>query len=401
MATKNELFREQLSAWLTAKNDKKKRGEIIKHLCFVTGIHKKSVARKFKTLQLSCAENAPQKRGRKEYYDAEVTCALKTLWEASNELCGELLFPMIREYIDILERDGMWNHSDLATGKLRAMSKATVRRRVAHFEKIRPGRHGMSSTSPSALKHIIPIFKGPWKDLPAGNGQIDTVAHCGGSLAGDMAYTLDYVDSATYWGQMRAQWNKGQVATRACLEEIKERLPFPLLMVHPDTGCEFINYHLKGWCDVQRIAMTRSEPGKKNDNMMVEERNGHVIRDELGYIRFDVPEVVDALNVFYEKLCVYRNHFIPVRRTLEKNRIGATMQRVHEKVAKTPYQRVLEHPAITEEIQEKLRKEHTTLNPLLLKQELDTLKDIVYKIQKFGKNGDGKEGLIQEDLGNI
>lgn len=40
-------------------------------------------------------------------------------------------------------------------------------------------------------------------------------------------------------------------------------------------------------------------------------------------------------------------------------------------VAKTPYQRVLEHPAIDEAVKEKLRREHETLNPLVLKREMD------------------------------
>ena len=39
--------------------------------------------------------------------------------------------------------------------------------------------------------------------------------------------------------------------------------------------------------------MTRSEPGKKNDNMYVEERNGHVVRKYLKYDRYDIKELID------------------------------------------------------------------------------------------------------------
>jgi len=383
MATKNEIFQEKLSEWLKAKGDKKKRGEITKNICFVTGMHKKSVPRKFKTLQLQSTAQE-KKRGRKERYGPNVVAALKEVWEAANEICGELLHPEIEEYVNILIRDNMWKYDDEVTLKLRAMSMRTVRRRVEKFPQIHEGRHGMSSTSPSTLKHIIPIFKGPWGTLPPGHGQLDTVVHCGSSLQGDMAYSLNYTDFATYWTVIRAQWNKGQDATVVSVKGVRRMLPFPLHMLHPDTGSEFINWVLKNYCDAEDIDLTRSEPGKKNDNMIVEERNGHVIRDELGYTRLDVPEVVDAMNAFYDTLCVYRNHLIPVKRTTSKERVGAKIKRVYEKIAKTPYQRVLEHDGIPEEVKQKLRAEHEKLNPLLLKRELDTLRKQIFIIQKRG-----------------
>jgi hypothetical protein len=67
-------------------------------------------------------------------------------------------------------------------------------------------------------------------------------------------------------------------ATQESLSEIKDRLPFVMLGAHPDTGSEFINWHLKGWCDAQQIEMTRSRPYHKNDNAYVEQKNGHIVR---------------------------------------------------------------------------------------------------------------------------
>jgi len=392
MATKNNIFQDKLAEWMAAKGDRKKRGEINRHVSFVTGMHPKSVPRRFKALQ--CERRGTQKkRGRATYYTADVTAALKDVWEAASEICGELLHGVIDEYVDVLVRDGMWKHSDTATSKLRAMSARTVRRRTEHFERILERRHGMSATSPSALKHTIPIFKGPRGELPPGNGQLDTVAHCGGSLKGDMAYTLNYTDYAVYWTVLVAQWNKGQQATVASVKRVKELLPFSLVMLHPDTGSEFINHLLKNHCDVDGIHITRSEPGKKNDNMVVEERNGHMVRDELGYTRLDVFEVVAAMNEFYEKLCLYRNHFIPVKRTTSKERVGSKIKRTRETCAKTPYQRVLEHPDIPEAVKEKLRAEHATLNPLLLKREIDMLRKKIFTIQRSNREPRNTEEL--------
>ena len=380
MTTKKDIFKEHLPTWLKARGNRKQRGKITDHLCFVTGMHRNSVPRKFTALQMRDSAHEEQ-RGRAVYYGALVTAALKDVWEAGDEACGELLHPQIGEYIDTLVRDNLWKHEAGATTKLRAMSEHTVRRRIANFEKSRDGRRGLSATKPSALKSIIPIFKGPWRHLPPGHEQIDTVAHCGDTLLGDLAYTVSAIDAAAYWITVRAQWNKGQEATTRGLSSIYDALPFRWIEAHPDTGGEFINWHCKQWCDTKKITMSRSEPNKKNDNMYVEERNGHVVRRYLGYRRFDCPQVVPPMNDFYQVLGLYLNHFKAVRRQLSKELAGSKYVRKYEKIAKTPYQRVLEHSAIDEDAKERLRREHETLNPLILKREMDARLEIVNQQQ--------------------
>lgn len=159
-------------------------------------------------------------------------------------------------------------------------------------------------------------------------------------------------------------------------------------MGHPDTGSEFINYLTKDWGDEQGIALTRSEPGKKNDNMYVEERNGHVVRKYLGYQRLDAdPGIVPLLNKYYNVLDVYLNHFQAVRRTIAKERVGAKYRRTFERQAKTPYQRLMAHPGIAVETKTRVQWEHDQLNPLLIKERLDTLREKVYRYQKQGDHG--------------
>ena len=266
MTTKNDIFEEFLNEYLGA--DQARKGEILDHVAAVTKMHRKAVIRKFAAKQMK--DPAKQEcRGRKTYYTKDVTCALKTIWKAANEPCGELLHPMIPEYVTILQRDGMWldelgkPHSDVATQKLIEMSEHSVQRRVSEFLKARGKKRGISATKPSHLKAIIPIFKGPWKDLPPGNGQLDTVAHCGNTLLGDFVFSVNYTDTPTYWVILRAQWNKGQRVTLESMKEIQKRLPFKWLGGHPDTGSEFINWVAKEWFESECINLTRSEPGKK------------------------------------------------------------------------------------------------------------------------------------------
>lgn len=376
MTIKNNIFEEFLLEYLGA--DRAHKGQILDHVTAVTKMHRKAAIRKFKRRQMKDSSKQ-EGRGRKIYYGPDVTAALKTAWEAANEPCGELLHPMIREYVSIMQRDRLWDHNDRATAKLLEMSEHTVRRRVSNFLKARTGRKGISSTKPSHLKAIIPIFKGPWKDLEPGNGQLDTVAHCGDTLLGDFVYSVNYTDAPTYWVVLRAQWNKGQRATVESMKYIQKSLPVKWIGAHPDTGSEFINWVAKEWFDSKDITVTRSEPGKKNDNMYVEERNGHVVRRYLGYTRLDDPQVVHLVNKLYEVLEDYLNHFQAVRRTVEKRRVGAKYLRTYEKVAKTPYQRMLEHPGVCEKIKQGLQSKHEGLNPLLLKEKIDNLLSKIWR----------------------
>jgi len=382
MKTREEVFREHLSTWLKAKGDRKKRREIAAHIVFATNCHPKSISRTFKRLQLRDSAHK-DKRGRTRYYNTAVTVALRELWEVSDHACGEVLHPMIASYVDVLKRDHLWKHGDEVTGKILAVSERTVKRRVAKFRTENGVRvKGLSGTSPSALKNIIPIRKGPWEHTLPGDGQLDTVAHCGESLAGSFIWTLNYTDMATYWTVIRAQWNKGQEATKENVIAIRERLPFPLRGLHPDSGGEFINWVLKEWCDRETIDLSRSEPYKKNDNMLVEERNGHVIRRYLGWDRLDATEALPLVNELCDTVGLYTNRWKAVRRMISKERVGAKYKRTYEKRAMTPYERVMTREDIEEDVKEKLRKEHETLNPLVLLRKIVTLKKKIYEITK-------------------
>lgn len=384
MNTKKEIFERYKKEYYKAKivaGGRATLAEIISTVKSVTGMHPKSIIRAFNRMQKR-HPLGEEHRGRHAYYTADTTAALKDVWDVGGEVCGELLHPMTAEYVSILQRDKMWKHNDEVTGKLLAMSMGTMRIRIGDFFKIRKKGRGVSSTSPSLLKNIIPIFHGDWKDKLPGCGQIDTVVHCGHSLLGDMVFTLNYTDVSTLWVILHAQWNKGQVATQESLAYLESLLPWKMLEVHPDTGSEFINWHLKGWCVSREIKMSRSRPSHSNDNMHVEERNGHVIRKWIGYMRLDDKETVDALNAVYAVLCLYLNHFVASRRLVEKYEVEGKWKKRYEKVAKTPYQRALESGHISEEVKEKLRQEHSKLNPLVMKTEIDRLKKVLYDTQR-------------------
>lgn len=382
MTTIYEVFLRYLPTYLKASKQNKQA--ILDKVCDVTKVHRKSAIRKFRKLQFRRVSSYDC-RGRPIIYGPDVIAALKEVWQAASEICGELLHPVISEYVAVMKRDGQWHHFADTTAKLLAMSEGTVKNKVGGFMKARRKQRGLCSTSPSILKNIIPIIVNEWSNKPPGYGQIDTVAHCGSSLLGDMVFTVNYTDIAILWHGLSAQWNKGQTATLNSIKSIRQRLPFPLRGIHPDTGSEFINWHVKQWSEKEAIELTRSRPNHKDDNAYVEQKNGHVIRRFIGYARLDIKQTVIILNRLYCKLETYLNHFVPSRKCIEKIKIGSKYHRVYDK-AQTPYTRLSNYPNIDSKIKQNLQQLHSTLNPLNLKQEIDKLTLELFKIQRQNGN---------------
>lgn len=381
MATKHEIIREFLGQYITAS--KPGKGKILDHLEAVVCFKRKSIVRRFGVLQMRRPAYWADGRGRPLYYTPDVVCALKEVWEISEYLCGERLHPILSEYVSILKRDKMWEHSDIATGKLLAMSSGTMKNRIAKFEKVVSGG-GRCLTKPSDLKEVIPVRRGPWRNPSPGFGEIDTVAHCGNTVEGLFAYTVQYTDVATCWNLLSAQMGKDKIETLTSIRAMRERLPFPLLGLDPDSGSEFINWNTKEWCDRNNIDLTRIRPGHKNDHGRIEQKNDKNVRKFSGYIRIDTGERLDILKDMTSILEIYINHFLPSMRVTEKTRVGSKYRKKHDE-AKSPYHRVMEHSDIDQSVKQKLQKFHHTLNPKILHDDILRLRKLLFKGAKFYK----------------
>ncbi len=379
MEHKRGVFEEKLEEY--CKADKKRKSEILDAVVEVSGLARKGAIRRLRRMQMRDPWIVV-KRGRPRTYTPGVLAALKEVWEIGSESCGENLHPQINEYIDIQIRKKRWIHSDETTQRLRAMSLGSVKVYVGEFTRTRRNFGGKGTTHKSAALSMVPIRMDGWDEAETGVIQVDTVAHCGDTVAGDFDFTVNGSDVATLWGSRRAQWNKGQGTTLVSLEQMRASSPFPWTEAHPDSGNEFINHQVLAYAKETGLRMTRSRPYRKNDNCFVEERNGHVVRTYVGYERFDVPATVDALNDLYDVLTPYLNHFIASRRIVSKERIGARWKVTRERVAKTPYQRVLERNDVSKAVKKKLRAEHATSDPATMKKEIDRLTKRVHDMER-------------------
>ncbi len=111
--------------------------------------------------------------------------------------------------------------------------------------------------------------------------------------------------------------------------EIEQALPFKLLGIDSDNGSEFINSHLKAFCERQRIQFTRRRPYTKDDNTHVEQKNWPHGRKILCNLLYDSHEVLIAMDDLYRNdLRLLQNLFLPSVKILRKVRESSKLKRL-------------------------------------------------------------------------
>lgn len=341
----------------------------------VLGYHRKAAIR---ALRAPAVEPCPWViRGRPLTYRAEQLVPwLQPIWRATDYACGRRLVAMLPEWIPAYEEHERRLPSEVK-GKLLQASARTLDRLL---HPLRARGAGRSLTRPGTLlRHQIPIRGSVWEEGLAGWLEVDTVALCGGSTAGEFVWMVDGVDYATTWVEVRAMWGRGQAGTLEALRDVEAHLPFPLLGLDSDNGGEFLNYHVLHWLQKRPhpVFMTRSRPYKKDDNAHVEQKNWTHVRQSFGYQRYDNPEVVPLINALvkgaYGQLLNYFHASLKLER---KKRCQGRLQRVYGP-AQTPLARVLASAQVTAQTKRRLLEEKARLNPFALKLEVNrSLKQI-------------------------
>ena len=332
------------------------------------GYHRKSAIR---ALRAPTAERGPRiLTGRPVTYEPGVLVpTLRKIWEASDFACGVRLEAMLPEWIPAYEA----HEKSLSAEVREKLLSASGRTLDRLLEPLRVQGGGRSLTRPgSLLRHQIPIRGSGWEEGKAGWLEVDTVALCGGSVAGEFVWMVDAVDYVTTWVELRGMWGRGQEGTLAALQDMEASLPFALLGLDSDNGGEFINHHVIRWLQARPrpVFMTRSRPYKSDDNAHVEQKNWTHVRQSFGYERHDNPEVVLPINALvkgaYSQL---RNYFHASLKLESKERHHGRVRRVYGK-AQTPLARVLASAEVSPKTKQRLAEEKAGLNPFALKLEV-------------------------------
>lgn len=358
------------------KAERKGKKVILSEFCANTGYNRKYAIRLLNGPQPEKQRRALRPRG--VSYRAETLAVLMRVWEAAGYPWSVRLkallppwMPWIRKHFRPsaeVERQLLKISARQMDRRLRA-AKTQRRRRI--YGRTKPGY---------LLKHHIPVKTDRWDVQTPGFTEVDLVSHSGNSASGEFAHTLNVTDIHTTWTESRAVLGRGEQAVQRALNQVAEILPFRLLGVDSDNGSEFINWHLKRWCEQKDIQLTRGRPYKKDDNAHIEQKNWTHVRKLLGWERYDTHDAVEAINDLYRhELRLWLNLFLPSVKLLKKVRVGSKVRRVYDG-ARTPFERVRACPQADREQVAQLDELRKRLDPFQLATMIERKLERIYRL---------------------
>lgn len=362
--------------------NRRQRRQILNEFVASTGYNRKYAIH---LLRHPPGERRPHamRRHRPRKYDGKVESALVKVWKVANCIAAKRLVPCLEHFVEALER-----HHELCldpqTRTLLLNMSISTANRLLRRHRLGPRRRGVATTKPGTLlkKSIRVRTFADWDDARPGFEEVDLVAHCGPDATGQFLHTLNMTDIVTCWTEPLAVLNKGQRKVFKAIVASRQRFPFPVLGIDSDNGSEFINAILARYCAQEGITFTRSREYIKNDQSHVEQKNWSVVRQFVGYDRYQGTASLRRLQRLHRVLRLYVNFFQPVQKLLAKERVGSKVRK-HYDVAKTPYQRVLECEEVSPESKRWLTELYPTLNPAALLEQIEHLQEDLWRHREW------------------
>ena len=359
------------------KVSKPLRGRILDEFCQVCGYNRKYAIR----LLSGPAPQKPQvvtPKGRRPTYGAKVISFLTAIWEAAGYPCSARLKALLPLWLPwAIKRLAI---SAQAQKQLLTISPATIDRRLKGKKRQLKKRLYGRTKPGTLLKHHIPIKTDSWDVKTPGFTETDLVSHSGNSGSGEFLHSLNVTDIHSTWVESRAVMGKSQIGVLKAMQDIEQALPFKLLGIDSDNGSEFINYHLKTFCDQNKIQFTRGRPYKKDDNAHIEQKNYTHVRKIFGYLRYDSQAAQKAINDLYQnELTILQNLFLPSMKLVKKTRIGSKLKRRYDK-PQTPLERLL-HCAQADPVKtQQLKRLRDKTDPFQLAKRMEQKLERIYQM---------------------
>ncbi|MEW6047779.1 MAG: DDE-type integrase/transposase/recombinase [Bacillota bacterium] len=166
----------------------------------------------------------------------------------------------------------------------------------------KPRRIGSPTKAQGLLRAEVPVGRFDSTEQRPGALEIDLVEHNGGSSLGQFAYTLHMVDVVTGFSRRRAVLGRSQRVVFDALSTLLGEWRYAVWALHTDNGSEFLSHHLVRFTRERSLRFERGRPYHKNDQPYVEQKNRQLVREVVGYARYDTPEAVAWLNAVYAVL---------------------------------------------------------------------------------------------------
>lgn len=391
MMTRIEVTKKYAKAYATAP--KKQKGAILDTVVGVTGWNRDHARQ-----QLRRRANQPpgraaatvtvldRRKTKPRRYSYDALMVLRRIWAVSGGLCGKYLAASMAEWIEAMERhgalvEGQDRYCPVVRAELLAMSAATIDRYLAPTRAKDPV-HGKSATKPgSLLRTSVTIRKaGDEVEDEPGFFEVDTVAHCGPTLKGEFARSVNFTDVHNGWVFTRAIRNNARVHILATLQTGFDTIPYLVSDLDFDNGSEFINHDVVNWAADKDIFFTRGRPYKKNDQATIESKNGHLVRRYGFYYRYDAPAELVLLNRLWPLVNDRLNYLTPTKKPAgwATDAVGRR-KRLYD-TPKTPYRRLLASGILSDTQQAELRAHHDSLDPVAIATEIDRIQQQLIRL---------------------
>jgi hypothetical protein len=368
---KREYLAIVLSRYLKASS-REEKSAIINEISANLRMHRKSAIRLLAhpepaTLQKGCGQ------GHKKRYSDETRVWLTKLWHRMGRMNSTKMREALPLWIPYYVEDSIPSAVKL---ELVSMSARTIERYLSE-EKKQWRRAQNSGTRASRHIATVPLRNLEVQPSSLGHMEIDTVAHCGGSLTGTFAWTVTATDILTGWTMTRAVFGKDGQSVKEALFWMENECPFPWKAIYCDNGTEFLNddvlygYAKRGDGSTD-IPVFRSRPYRKNDQAHVEQKNWTHVRELWGYERIGSSVAMgmmnSATNSYWNPL---QNYFVPQQKVISNERHGSRRKRKVD-VPQTPFERILSRADVPIGIKANLVAEFQSLNPFTLRMKLKT-----------------------------
>jgi hypothetical protein len=391
MTSRAEITTRYAKAYVKAA--KKEKGKVLDQVVEVTGWSRDNARRRLTAAAMrppgsgrSGAKRARKPRAAKYSYDA--LKVLQRVWAASGGQCGKYLAASMR-----LQLDGLQRHDELDFGRdryspdvreeLLEMSAATIDRYLAPV-KAKDQISGVSTTKPSPLlRNSIKVRKaGDEVEDEPGFFEGDTVAHCGPTLKGEFARTVNLTDVHTGWVFTRTVRNNANIHILGALKAGVHEIPYEVTGLDFDNGSEFLNKGVIKWAADMEIFFTRSRPYKKNDQATIESKNNHLVRRYGFYYRYDTDDERAVLNRLWRLVDERLNYLTPTIKPIGygSGRDGQR-RRLYDK-PQTPLERLLAAGVLSAAQQSQLLAYRDSLNPAAIARQIADLQTALLRLAK-------------------
>jgi hypothetical protein len=384
MASRAEITTKYAKAYVKAS--KKDKSLILDQVVSVTGWSRDNARRRLAGAAKrppgagrSVAARPRKPRAPKYSYDA--LKVLQKAWAASGGQCGKYLAASMALQLDGLERHGELEfgrdrYSPEVRAELLAMSAASIDRYLK-TAKAKDQISGVSTTKPSPLLRNSIKVRRAGDEVAAEPGffEGDTVAHCGPTLKGEFARTLNLTDVHTGWVFTRSIRNNAHTHILAGLKTAVTEIPYGITGLDFDNGTEFLNEPVITWAGAKGIYFTRSRPYKKNDQATIESKNNHLVRKYAFYYRYDTPEEGAVLNRLWKLVNDRLNYLTPTIKPIGYASSAHGRRRRLYDAPQTPLQRLLAAGVLSLAQQTDLIAYRDSLNPAKLGRQIADLQN--------------------------